>query len=431
MKKNKSYNIPLYKQIYNDIVNKIYNGVLVEGTRLESVRNYAKKLNISTTTIEKAYNQLAIEGYIESRARSGFYVLKVDNVEYQNLHHIEPIDFDYYTNVNMTDDLFDFKAYKTIINRVINYQSDDLLALFDPRGEHVLREEIRKHVLVERDIQCDVNQIVIGPGIQNLLHILLSILKRKSICFIDPPFDKAITVFKSHEYLINSLNSVDELFESRSDFMYLSPSNTYPYGEVIKIKERLRLIKQAELNDSFIIEDDYNFFIRYNSFIVPSIYSLSNSDRVIYLGSFSKHLSHSHRISYMILPKPVYDIYKEVYDKFSQGVSKLDQLVLAEFMKEGLFKRHTKKLYSIYKHKNELVLKAMEKYTSSDIDYSGVESNLNVIIRFKDNESKEKFILKCEILHLKTYSINNLNLILPYAGIKDELIEDTIKRLFT
>ncbi|MFK5884032.1 MAG: PLP-dependent aminotransferase family protein [Candidatus Izemoplasma sp.] len=420
--------IPLYRQLYIDIKKHILNQTFASGTKLESVRVLAKQMNISTTTVEKAYNQLVVEGYIESIPRSGYIVLKVDDLSKENQNQIDPIKIETFSNTSITDNLFDFKSYKSIINRVINYQSQKLLSDLDPRGEIELREEIRKHVLYERDIACDANQIIVGAGIQNLLHILLSVNPKKSVSYLNPPFKKATNIFKDYNYLLNGFESIDLLLNTKSDYIYISPSNTYPRGDIIKIQERILLINHAETNDTYIIEDDYNFFIRFNSYRVPSIYSLNNSNRVIYLGSFAKSLSPSHRISYMILPKSIYDIYKDKFEDYSQGVSKLEQLSLALFMKEGLYKRHTKKLYNAYKFKNELILNAFNNQLGEcDVTYSGIESNLHIILTFGRTDSLNKFINNCAIQKLKIIILKNNTVILPYSGMLNEDIDNIVR----
>lgn len=422
--------IPLYRQLYIDIKKHVLDQTLAPGSKLESVRTLAKQMNISTTTVEKAYNQLVVEGYIDSIPRSGYIVLKVDNLNTKKINQIDPIKIENFSNTSITDNLFDFKSYKSIINRVINYQSEKLLSDLDPRGEIELRKEIKKHVLYERDIACDVNQIIVGAGIQNLLHILLSINPKKSVTYLNPPFKKATNIFKDYNYLLNGFESTELLLKTKSDYIYISPSNTYPKGDVIKIQDRNLLINHAETNDTYIIEDDYNFFIRFNSYRVPSIYSLNNSNRVIYLGSFAKSLSPSHRISYMILPKSLYDLYKDKYEDYSQGVSKLEQLSLALFMQEGLYKRHTKKLHNAYKLKNELILSAFNKHLGEcDVTYSGIESNLHIILTFKKINSLGKFINNCNSKKLKTIILKNNTVILPYSGIVNEDIDQIIRTI--
>ena len=420
---------PLYIEIYNEIRDNIVNGIIPKNTKIDSVRQYSVKRGISTTTVEKAYNQLVIEGYIISRPRSGFIVVDIhQNKSIKGDAIVDQISFSTYRNNNLSEDLFDMKTYKSIINKIINYQSSELYKPCDPRGELQLRTEIQKYVLSERNINCDVNQIVIGPGIQNLLQMLLLLEQRKTVGFLEPMFRKAVDIFKMNNYVIQPAKNVQSIIDNKSDFLYISPSNIYPTGDVIKVNERYELLKWAKKNKTYIIEDDYNFFIRYNSFTIPSIYSFDNNENVIYMGSFSKTILPSIRLSYMILPIPLYNKFKESYLSFGQGVSKLEQLSLALYMKEGLFKRHTKKLYTLYKEKNECILKELEKY---DITVSGTDSNLHVIIEFKEHQLLVSFMKHCSLSNLQYETIkDSLKVIFPYSGLNVSEIPEIIKSLF-
>ncbi len=426
-------NIPLYQRLYEDIKYKIRRNEYKKNTKLESIRSLAKRLDISTTTVEKAYNQLLIEGYITSIPRSGYVVLAVDLLEHsKHKPLVEPIITPFHPNTKLTEDLFDIKNYKAIINKVINYESEKLYTECDPRGELELREEIRKYVLTERDVKCDVNQIVIGPGIQNLLHILLNISRKKSVTYLTPEFKKAMDVFRAYNYTLKPRKTIKEISRIKADYLYISPSNIYPTGEVIKVRSRNDIIKWSKQNNSYIIEDDYNYFLRYNSYTVPSIHSYNNGENVIYMGSFSKIFLPSLRLSFMILPVPLYNIYKENYSRFSQGVSKLEQLTLSRYMKEGCFRRHTKKLYNLYKEKNEAITNALiSQNKHNNFSIRGNDSNLHVILDFKTKYYLNTFIRNCERYSLYYERINDSNsIIFPYSGIETKDINKLIKDLF-
>ncbi len=427
------YNIPLYQRLYEDIKYKIRRNEYKKNTKLESIRSLAKKLDISTTTVEKAYSQLLIEGYVISIPRSGYIVLSIDLPERSKQKPlVEPIISPSYPNNKLTTDLFDIKNYKAIINKVINYDSDKLYTECDPRGEVELREEIRKYILSERNVKCDVNQIIIGSGIQNLLHILLNISKKKSVTYITPEFKKAMNVFRAYNYTLKPRKTLKEIARIKADYLYISPSNIYPTGEVIKVKGRNDIIKWSKQNDAYIIEDDYNYFLRYNSYTVPSIHSYNNGENVIYMGSFSKIFLPSIRLSFMVLPVSLYNIYKDNYSRFSQGVSKLEQLTLARFMKEGCFRRHTKKLYNLYKEKNEVITSYLIKQNKhKNFKIRGNDSNLHIILDFKTKYYRDTFIRNCDRYPLKYEIINGSNsVIFPYSGIETKDIPKLIKALF-
>lgn len=425
--------VPLYKRLYEDVRVKILHGEYKKNSKLESVRSLANRLGISTTTVEKAYNQLLVEGYVTSVPRSGFIVESVTiNTKRPRKGLVEPIEHINYENTKLTEDMFDMKVYKSILNKVLNYDASKLYQECDPRGEFELREEIRKYVLKERNITCDVNQIVVGTGSQSLLMMLHSVHPGKSISYLAPGYKTAMTVFQSQNYFLKPRTSITELCRLKSDYLFISPSNTYPTGDIIKIKDRSRIIKWAKEQESYIIEDDYNFFIRYNSYSVPSIYSYNNGENVIYMGTFSKIIIPSIKISFMILPIPLYKEYSKVYNNISQGVSKLDQLTLALFMKEGLFQRHIKKLYNKYKEKNEAIVKALNnQHKRKEFKVSGTDSNLHIVIDFKRKTDLKAFTRNCRRYDLYISQITGTNkVIFPYSGIELKHIPRLIKDLF-
>ena len=424
----------LYQEVYQSIKTKITNQVYKVDHKLSSIRQYAKQSGYSTTTIERAYEQLLIEGYIYSMPRSGFYVAKIDQLHPSDVHQeVEAYTFNYYQNNQFTHDLFDIKQYKSIVNKVFNYEKDALYTELDIRGEEILREEIKKYVLKEREIEVDKDQIIIGPGIQYLLHILINITTSKKVTYLKPAFEKAMSIFQSYDYERIPCKDISEITKKKTHFIYLSPSNIYPSGEVLKIQDRTTIINYANDSDAYIIEDDYNFLFKYHTSVIPSMYSIDQYDRVIYLGSFSKTLLPSSRISYMILPPKLYAMFLQKITLFSQGVSKLEQYSLAYFMKEGLFYRHTKKLLSLYKLKNETIIKALNIYKEKgQYELSSNDSNMHVVIHFKNKIQFEQMITKLTCLKLGYYRIpDTKDILFPYSGLQLKNIPDLVKKLFS
>jgi len=258
-------------------------------------------------------------------------------------------------------------------------------------------------------------------------------IHKDTVGYLYPEFKKALDIFRDYGYIYHGYQSVEELSEGHDEVMYLSPSNIYPFGDVIKMSQRMTLLKYANEKDALIIEDDYNYFIKYNDYIVPSIYSIASQQNVVYLGSFAKVLLPSIRISFMIIPLKLYDTFQEHIKKYSQGVSKLEQLALAKYMKDGLFKRHTKKLYHKYKEKNELILKAIRSYQERfNFNVLGSDSNLHLILDFKNEDNRSSFLKKASEFKFKTNTIYGSNLIIfPYSGIENTEIHSVLNKLFT
>lgn len=422
----------LSKQIYQEFKKKIEDRHYQIGQKLPSIRSLSKKRKISTTTVLTAYNQLTLEGYVKSVERSGFIVEPLPNLSQKTkqnktfTHH-----FFVGQNKKLDAELFDLKVFKSMTNKVYNYHQEDLLKQADPFGEELLREQIQQYVLKERNVVCHKDQIIIAPGVQFLLEILVSLLPKTSVLTTPNEFTKAMNVFSKHQMDIHHTDSFKQM--PKHDFLYISPSNVYPTGEVIKMDDRINIINWANQYDSYIIEDDYNYFMRYNAFSVPSIHSLDEQGRVIYIGSFSKVLFPGLKISFMVLPVQLAKQAEDQMQVQTQGVSKVDQLAMAYFMKEGLFYRHTKKLYSSYKEKNNALIQALHSLKIADIaDVTSTTSNLHIVLSFFQTKEKDRFIKQCKnhgYTYQETHQKNTL--IFPYEGIENEDIYPVLKTLFS
>ncbi|MEC9484973.1 MAG: PLP-dependent aminotransferase family protein [Candidatus Izemoplasma sp.] len=420
----------LYETVYETLKANIMNDYYPANSKLMSIRQYAKTHNISTTTVEKAYHQLAVEGYIASRPRSGYYVMNIHNVASTSTSlSLEPIGYHNHPNDQITPCMFETKEYKRMLNQVLNYEEDNLRKPCHPSGELALRKEIQAFLRDERNVMCDVNQIIIGAGIQSLLHILLGLSNRTSVMYLKPEFTKAINIFRQYDFQCIGRNTFDNLLKTEADFLYISPSNMYPSGDILKVNDRNKLITWAHTFDSYIIEDDYNFLMRYNSQIIPAIQSFDHA-HVIYIGSFSKTLLPSLRMSYMVLPPKLYNLYKKDFFNYAQGVSKLEQLSVANYMKSGLYYRHLKKLSKIYKDKNEIMLEAIKRYQKNHFTIRSTDANLHIVFDFKQKHHLNTFIKKCHQYAYKYQLIDQSNsIIFPYSGIENKDIPKVVKQL--
>lgn len=420
-----------YDLVYETIKNNIINDYYTPGSKLESIRQYAKKHNISTTTVEKAYNQLVVEGYITSKARSGFYVENVHKIQKSTTEEsVPPIVYYPHQNDQITPCMFDTLEYKRVTNHVLNHHKEALLTQCHPSGEIELKQQIRSFLLEERNVHCDLNQIIIGAGIQSLLHILLGLKDYSNVAYLTPEFTKAITVFRHYKYKTIASHQFDQLLKHPADYLYISPSNMYPTGEILKVNERNKLIEWAHQFDSYIIEDDYNYLMRYNSEVIPSIQSF-DANHVIYIGSFAKTLLPSIRMSYMVLPPSLYKIYQKNHHHFAQSVSKLEQLSVATYIEQGLYHKHLKKLSKLYKEKNEIILNALTPYLNDTLSIRSTDANLHLVFDFNYKQDKVRFKQRCDQYQLKTLDIpNTSSIIFPYSGIENKDIPLMINDLF-
>ncbi len=382
---NRALDTPLYLQLYNYFKNAILSNELPAYTKLPSIRQLASKHAISKTTIEKAYNQLSIEGFIQSQPKSGYYVLPIkkstNNLTKTALSFSTEVTF---PNIAQPVNTFDMDGLKKALNHVVYNQYDALYHPPKSSGENELKDAIMQHLRNERGVKGSHLQMIIGSGIQNHLITLSMILPKRTVGYIVPLFYNAETMFKLLNYTLVPCQNLDEMLKKSLDLIYISPSNLYPSGDVIPFNERMRLIDYAKKHNAYILEDDYNYIYRHNAFQIPSIQGLSNAQNVIYIGSFTRQVLPSFRISYMVLPASLMTRYNKT-DKLTQTVSIIDQLTMAEYIKSGLYQKHLKKLSAFSKKQNEAMRESLAFLSnSSTIQYAGLDSNLHVLFHFKD-----------------------------------------------
>ena len=433
---SKDNDIPLYIQIYEYFKNAIISGDINVGEKLPAIRKLSTDLGVSTTTIENAYMQLEIEGFISSVARKGLFVEKIETLS-SHPHDIEQIEVNEtnYYNMNADKETFDFKLWQKHLTKTINEMQELLITTPSVNGTKQLRKEIAKYSRELRGANCHYNQIVIASGTQRLLDMLSVMLRDrvKNFAYESPGYKKAANVFKDAGYnlikipLIDSEVDVSSLTNQGVDLLYVSPSHQYPTGTVMPYNNRINLLKWAKEHSKFIIEDDYNSILRYDVNPISSLQGLSNNNEVIYFGSFSSLLLPSIRISYMILPKDLVEVFENSKHRFTQGVSVLEQLTLASFMNSGSFDRHLRKLKKIQKKKNELIVSLFEKY--SFVDVISASGGLNILFKLKDFE--EQVFKNASSEQLRIEKISDGSLLFNYSGIAYEDIEHVIKNMLT
>ena len=355
---------PLYIKLYEYYKDLISSGVLKSGTKLPSIRRCSSERLISKTTVESAYLQLAAEGYVTSRPGSGFYV---NDLNYLSLKQIKPqnksldhpsktITYDFSTSaVDLKS--FNFDIWSRYIKSALR-NNERLLSYGDPQGESDLRAAISSYIAKQRGVVCNPDQIVIGAGIQSLLHIICSLTgPRSPVYFTGSSFEKGQAIFDDRGFRTVSYKNMTEDFsdfeKSNVKIIYTSPSHVTPWGDVMPMQQRLALLSFAQRNDCLIIEDDYDSEFRYYGRPVPSLQGLDGGHKVIYMGTFSKLLLPSLRISFMVLPVELMDKYNDIGHLYNQTTSKTEQIALCQFIRDGHLERQIKKSRKLYMAKSQ------------------------------------------------------------------------------
>lgn len=458
-------NVPLYLQIYNFIKEAILKNEILPGEKLPSLRNLSDTLNVSLTTVDQAYAQLDVEGYIYSKPQSGYFVSDIyypNRIKDTNTGGVVDTDgadsligktFVPITGApkiaepDMAYDLecFDFNKWKKCINKVFTHYPHLLLFESDPQGEEILRHEIAKYVYTSRGVKCIANQIVIAAGTQQITSHLANILTRMNISNVgveEPGYVPVNNIFRDRGFTISHIPvlkdgiDVDKLPTNISSAVYVNPSNQFPTGAVMPIGKRYKLLDWAQKNKSYIIEDDYDSELRYFGRPIPSLQGLDNYGRVIYLGSFSSTLFPSVKISYMVLPEKMADLFRSFSQDYSQTCSKTEQLALAFFMEDGKYQTNIKKLRRLYSHKLQLVVAAFDKYGKNMVTPINTSSGINTILSVKSNKSGDDLAAEAKSLGLLIFPVklyteeaDDLSMIFYYNRVPTGEIDELIRKL--
>lgn len=361
---------PLYEYLYRCIRDDIRSGVLRAGTKLPPRRAFAAHLKVSVNTIERAYGALAADAYIEARRGSGYYVCE-DQADLVSTYAAEPPEqepvLDFKAN-KCSLELFPMNVWARLMRKVLSGQDELLLRTVPFNGLYELRRAIADYLYEFKGVRISPSRIIIGAGTEFLYGRLLQLLGRQSVIAIEDPGYKIFAdISRSFGTLWDYIPidqdgiQVDQLYSSRASVVHVSPANHFPTGIVMSPERRNALMKWAIAEpDRYIIEDDYDSELRYAGRSLPPLLAHDTMQKVVYMNTFSKTLVPSLRISYMVLPDSLMDLYQKQLSFFSCSVSSFEQLTLAHFISEGYFERHIKKLKAYYQRQRDEYRRAIE-----------------------------------------------------------------------
>ncbi|TXR63158.1 PLP-dependent aminotransferase family protein [Bacillus sp. AY18-3] len=411
----------LYVQLYEYIKKEIKDGTIPALTKLPAKRKLASYLQVSKNTVEAAYEQLLAEGYIESASRKGYFVCKVEQMIYvegseEKVEEVpfreENYTFDF-TQTGVDTNTFPFTTYRKLINDVWQPHNNELLFLGHPQGELSLREEIANYLYESRGVRCSASQIVIGAGTQILVKLLFQLLKGSNYAVENPGYHRKMVVFEQGEKKVQMLSldrdgiCMADLENSDANVVFVTPSHQFPYGMIMPITRRTQLLQWAKKEeDRYIIEDDYDSEFRYSGKPIPALQGLDTDGKVIYMGTLSKALLPSLRMSYIVLPKNVIEKYQKEYLFYTQSVSRMDQEVIRKFLNEGYWGKHIHKMRVVYRKKRDRLVFEIEKYFSNRVEVIGEDSGLHILLKVHNGMREEELIKEAAKYSIKIYPVS-------------------------
>ncbi len=377
----KRASVPLYEQLYRCIRDDIISGKIEGGEKLPSKRELAAHLGISKVTVENAYADLISEGYVYSLEKRGYYAEKSLTVPARE-KKISGADkspetrfeTDLSSNTVPTAQ-FPFSVWSKLMREMILNYSTELLEPMPYNGVQVLREAICRYLYEERGMDINPDDIVIGAGSEYLYTLIIRLLGSDKVYGIEnPSYHKIRKVYEMNGAAVRSVPFIngepdrDFLFSGGIDVLHISPSHNFPTGNVMGAKCRHEIISHANsLEGKYIIEDDFDSELRFTGRPLPPVQTLDTQGKVIYINTFSKTISPSFRISYMILPDKLSEKYRNEFRFNSCTVPSFEQYTLAAFINRGYFERHINRMKKYYRELHSGLIDEFEKSRISGV----------------------------------------------------------------
>lgn len=416
---------PLYEQIYEAIRDAILEGRIPQGEKLPSTRFEAEFLSCSRSTVELAYDQLLSEGYIESQPCRGYFACDV-----RDLYHLT----DRFQNEEIPDQnkgmaeqkyqvnfspngielsQFPFYAMGRIMKNLLLDEGEAVLESSASFGGGELRQAICDYLFRSRNVKCVPDQIVIGAGNEYLQILLSQVLGMDHIVAMESPtYLRAYHTFRNIGYPVEEIAldydgmRVDMLSRTDADIAYVMPSHQFPTGTVMPMKRRLELLKWAVQREGrYIIEDDYDSEFRYKGKPIPALQGMDRFGRVIYMGTFSRSIAPSIRVSYLVLPPHLLEDYRSHCGFYACTVPNVMQQTIYHFMKEGHFEKNLNRMRGVYKAKHDFILNELKNCGWVE-KVLGENSGLHLVVELRSGYTEQEILEQCKTLGVRIYGLS-------------------------
>jgi len=416
---------PLYQQIYEQIRDAVMSGQVSAGDKLVSIRKLAVDLGVSHTTVEQAYLQLATEGIVANVPRSGYVVEQVDTDYFKLVRKADfeavlaldqarsrkafyaenrsgsevRYDFSY---ANLQPDSFPVKLWRRLVDDVLYASTSPNMARYSYTDEVcALQNELASLLSRTRGVNCAPEQVILQAGTGEALGMILQLFNRDHdvLGMEDPGYATVHEVARRQGFAMTPLPSdqgveafLGALDECKPRIVFATPSHQFPTGMLLPLDARTRLLRWAEDNDAYIIEDDSCNEFRYATQPVPSLQSLDAYQRVIYLCNVSKVLSPSMRIAYVVLPPRLLERYWDLFNNTHPSVPWLEQEVLARFIANGYWDAHARKVSKGNRHRHDELLRCLNTEFGNAIEISGADTGMHLYVTVRNGMTEAELI---------------------------------------
>jgi GntR family transcriptional regulator/MocR family aminotransferase len=405
---------PAYQWLCAALRAEILEGRLRPGSRLPGTRDLATQYGLSRGTIVSAFDQLKSEGYVEGSVGSGTYVCRIlpDDLlqvtrekagalsstrEKQQRRisefgkRVEPFPVlevrptrAFRTNLPALD-LFPTTLWAQITARRLRQASTNLLLACDPMGYWPLRDAVANYLNTSRGVKCAPEQVAIVSGVQEALDLVTRLFVNPGdrVCMENPGYPGATIVFTAAGARVSAVRVDEEGMDPRdpglrgSRLAYVTPAHQFPLGFMMSLPRRLELLEWARKSGALIFEDDYDSEFRYSGRPVPAMQGLDRAGRVLFFGSFSKVLFPSLRLGYLVIPSDLTSHFAALKSITSRHPPLLEQSVLCDFIADGHFGRHLRRMREVYAERLSVLMECGRQTLKGLLEISNVEAGLN------------------------------------------------------
>ena len=419
---------PLHRQIYDRVRQAILQGQLAPGQRVASARALASQLGLARGTVDAAYAQLSVEGWLEPRGQKGTCVaLDVRRAaagratsarEPRRAPRLDglPAPLLPFQMGMPAFDAFPRKLWASIGARRVRSAGLADLAYPDPRGSPRLRRAVAAYLLVARGVDCDPDQVFITPGHRGSLDLVLRLLVRPEdrVCIEDPHYPAALELVRSagarvaHVPVDEHGMRVDRLVARHADarLALVTPAHQAPLGVSMTLARRMALLAWASANGAWILEDDYDSEFRYVGAPLPALHGADEAGRVLYAGSFSKVLHPGLGLAYLVVPPSQVRAFTQCVARSTNGSSQLQQDQVADFMELGHFARHIRKMRTLYARRRQWLVEALEAAFGSRVRIHLQAGGMHLLARFPRHGSDADLAERAEAAGLAAQALS-------------------------
>lgn len=406
-------------QVCEGLRRAILDGRLRPGTRLPSTRALAMRLRLARSTVALAFDQLTAEGYIEGRRGSGTFVCHAVPAPRPAARPTRQTSADDHGDIRLsravarlqprraaapapahaidlsalrTDArLFPFAVWRRLVRRHLRALPAAREQSGAGAGDPALRAAIAAYLGRARGVRCDAAQVIVVNGSQQALDLCARVLvdPGDAVAVENPGYPDAAQVFAAAgARLCATPVDADGLVVAamRPDvrLAHVTPSHQYPTGVVLSLARRLELLAWARRVRGVVVEDDYDSEFRYDGAPLPALQGLTGGDRVVYVGTFSTAMFSGLRLGYLVVPDALVEPFARAKWYASRHSPQLEQAALADFLRDGHFERHLRRMRRVHRRRRDALLDALHSHFGDDAVPLGDAAGMHVVVRFAD-----------------------------------------------